>query len=103
MSTRHQRTAPSTPGRLPAVQGTLALDLLTSQPGPPDTPELDPTRRARVPHVSDQEVRADLVGVVQGIDLFEDFQHLRVAFIAIFDAPQIAAIILRILEERQEV
>lgn len=41
-----------------AVQGTLALDLRGAPPGPPETPELDVTRRARVTDVADQEVRA---------------------------------------------
>jgi hypothetical protein len=51
------RTAP--PARhVPAVQGTLALDLVAAQPALPDTPELDHTRRARVPHVADHEVRS---------------------------------------------
>ena len=57
MTTRHHRTS-SQPAHLPGVQGTLALDLLASQPGPPETPELDLSRRARVPHVTDQEVRS---------------------------------------------
>jgi Family of unknown function (DUF6459) len=50
------RDAPFPP-HSPGVQGTLALDLLAAQPGPPDTPELDATRRPRVPHVADHEVR----------------------------------------------
>jgi hypothetical protein len=41
-----------------AVQGTLALDLSGGAPGLPETPELDPSRRSRVTHVSDAEVRA---------------------------------------------
>ena len=51
------RTGPPSPPAA-AVQGTLALDLLASQPGLPDTPELDVSRRARVPHVTDHEVRS---------------------------------------------
>jgi hypothetical protein len=51
------RTAPPAQ-HAAALQGTLALDLLASQPGLPDTPELDHTRRARVPHVADHEVRS---------------------------------------------
>ena len=51
------RTAPPVrPGT--AIQGTLALDLVAAQPALPDTPELDHTRRARVPHVADHEVRS---------------------------------------------
>jgi hypothetical protein len=41
-----------------AVQGTLALDLRGAPPGPPETPELDATHRARLADVADQEVRA---------------------------------------------
>ncbi len=51
------RTASPSP-QAAAVQGTLALDLLASQPGLPDTPELDLSRRPRVPHVTDHEVRS---------------------------------------------
>ena len=45
------RTAPRhapQAGHASGVQGTLALDLATAQPGLPDTPELDPTHRALV-------------------------------------------------------
>ena len=41
-----------------AVQGTLALELSGGRPAPPETPELDPSRRSRVEHVADSEVRA---------------------------------------------
>src|SRR5205085_10260955 len=41
-----------------AVQGTLALDLRGSQPGLPDTPELETAHQPRVPCVSDAEVRS---------------------------------------------
>lgn len=40
-----------------AVQGTLALDLRPDPWGPPETPELDTSRRSRVEHVDDVEVR----------------------------------------------
>jgi len=41
----------------PTVQGTLALDLRPTDPGPPSTPELDHCHQARVEHVDDVEVR----------------------------------------------
>lgn len=40
------------------VQGTLALDLGQPRPAPPETPELDPHRGARVEDVADAEVKA---------------------------------------------
>ncbi len=61
MSSRFPHALPrasSSPTAAPAVQGTLALDLVASQPGLPDTPELDLARRPRVPHVTDHEVRS---------------------------------------------
>jgi hypothetical protein len=57
MSHRAPRTTSSSPPAA-AVQGTLALDLLAAQPGLPDTSELDLSRRPRVPHVADHEVRS---------------------------------------------
>ena len=58
------RLTPADPGRHlrsteepPAVQGTLALELRGSEPGPPTTPELDDSYQARVGHVDDGEVR----------------------------------------------
>ena len=55
-------TAPRRPSSVAGIQGTLALDLMTGQPGLPDTPELDVSRRTRVPHVADQEVRRLYLG-----------------------------------------
>jgi hypothetical protein len=49
------------------VQGTLALDLAGGRPGPPETPELDPSRRSRVEHVADAEVRAWASRLAQGV------------------------------------
>jgi hypothetical protein len=49
------------PGQRPsaayAVQGALALDI-DRFPGPPETPELDPSRQSRGADVTDAEVRA---------------------------------------------
>ena len=55
MSPRHR---PPSGAAAYAVQGTLALDLRGAPPGPPETPELDVSRRARLADVADQEVRA---------------------------------------------
>jgi hypothetical protein len=57
-ASRAAARTPPPPRHGTAVQGTLALDLVAAQPALPDTPELDHTRRARVPHVADHEVRS---------------------------------------------
>ncbi len=55
------RTAPY------GVQGTLALDLHGSQPGLPETPELDAVAPPRLPGVSDAEVRGWAARLAQAV------------------------------------